>query len=360
MKKILLIIAACILLTPLFSYSYEIDVEITIKDLDGNNIPNLNFLLINKAKSSTENVTTDSEGLLKTKLHKGDNIVLSFESIEEKPAYNISIPADIKYKQYRLVCRLPVVIADNVKDNKKFSSTGKKIDITITLQNKDRRTLNNHKFLLFNSDSVKIGEGQTDGTGKFRTKLVDGNLYFVVTMVYGIEYYDHFIIDPEAKIYNYRLILPFPSQGHQPPGDGDFVDNISFGKQRKDNFEPDELKNSGYRRTYILENVNFESGKWNLKPESFHALNELLGELTSKPNMVIEIAGHTDNVGKEKDNQILSERRAETIVKWLISKGIDGNRLTPRGYGELYPIATNETAAGRAKNRRSEVRVISE
>lgn len=67
----------------------------------------------------------------------------------------------------------------------------------------------------------------------------------------------------------------------------------------------------------------------------------------------IEINGHTDNIGKEADNQKLSEKRAEAIVDYLVSKGIEKRRLSAAGFGSTQPIASNETEEGRKKNRRA-------
>jgi OmpA-OmpF porin, OOP family len=75
--------------------------------------------------------------------------------------------------------------------------------------------------------------------------------------------------------------------------------------------------------------------------------------------VVVEVAGHTDSIGTEEYNQGLSERRAESVRAYLESKGISATRLTARGYGELQPIASNDTEEGRAQNRRSEMIVLS-
>jgi outer membrane protein OmpA-like peptidoglycan-associated protein len=72
----------------------------------------------------------------------------------------------------------------------------------------------------------------------------------------------------------------------------------------------------------------------------------------------VEIGGHTDNVGSDESNLQLSDSRAKSVVEYLVSKGIDASRLTYKGYGETQPIADNESDEGRAKNRRTEFRVI--
>ena len=111
-------------------------------------------------------------------------------------------------------------------------------------------------------------------------------------------------------------------------------------------------------KSFILEDCNFETGKADLKEESFKVIDELVAYLNRKDDERIELGGHTDNVGKPKSNQILSEARANTVRTYLLSKGIDPNRVTAKGYGLSKPIATNKTAAGRAQNRRTEVTIL--
>ena len=77
-------------------------------------------------------------------------------------------------------------------------------------------------------------------------------------------------------------------------------------------------------------------------------------------SLVIEIAGHTDDVGAAEANQTLSEDRANTVRDYLLKKGIALERVTAKGYGDTQPVADNSTAGGKQKNRRTEVRIISE
>ena len=79
--------------------------------------------------------------------------------------------------------------------------------------------------------------------------------------------------------------------------------------------------------------------------------------MNQNSTLTIEIGGHTDNVGSDSYNQKLSEARAKSAVGYLVRKGITSNRLKAKGYGESSPIATNETDAGRTKNRRVEMKV---
>ena len=109
----------------------------------------------------------------------------------------------------------------------------------------------------------------------------------------------------------------------------------------------------------VLRNVFFDTDKSTLKPMSYTELDKLVEILNNNPKMKIEIGGHTDNVGTKTYNQKLSQSRAEAVVNYLISKNISKDRLDFKGYGMDEPIASNDTADGRAQNRRVEFKIIS-
>jgi outer membrane protein OmpA-like peptidoglycan-associated protein len=111
-------------------------------------------------------------------------------------------------------------------------------------------------------------------------------------------------------------------------------------------------------RTFNLNDVHFETNKAVLIPNSFPTLDELAEVLLLKEEMNVEIAGHTDAVGDEASNLALSQKRAESVVNYLIKKGIPSSQLQPKGYGESAPIADNETLEGRKENRRTEARIL--
>jgi outer membrane protein OmpA-like peptidoglycan-associated protein/Tol biopolymer transport system component len=109
----------------------------------------------------------------------------------------------------------------------------------------------------------------------------------------------------------------------------------------------------------VLNNIFFESGKAELKPESKVELNKLVQFLTNNPGVRIEIGGHTDAIGNDASNQALSEQRAKSVTTYLIANKVDAARLESKGYGKSKPLATNETETGRAINRRTEFSIIS-
>jgi outer membrane protein OmpA-like peptidoglycan-associated protein len=108
----------------------------------------------------------------------------------------------------------------------------------------------------------------------------------------------------------------------------------------------------------VLRNVFFESGSAELLKISETELNKLMWTMNKNESMKIEIRGHTDHVGDDQANQILSEARAKSVFQYLISKGIDATRMSYKGFGESQPLADNETEEGRRLNRRTEFKIL--
>jgi outer membrane protein OmpA-like peptidoglycan-associated protein len=104
----------------------------------------------------------------------------------------------------------------------------------------------------------------------------------------------------------------------------------------------------------VLEGITFATGKSDVTPESEQILMKALKTLTTYPEISVEISGHTDNVGSAKSNQKLSQRRADSVKGWLVSKGISADRITAVGYGEDKPRVANDTKENMRLNRRIE------
>lgn len=111
--------------------------------------------------------------------------------------------------------------------------------------------------------------------------------------------------------------------------------------------------------TIHLKNIFFETNQFELLPESFVELDILYQLLLDNQSLKVEISGHTDNVGSTTSNQVLSEKRALSVLNYLIEKGISKDQIISKGYGETMPIASNETEEGRAMNRRTTVKILS-
>jgi len=100
--------------------------------------------------------------------------------------------------------------------------------------------------------------------------------------------------------------------------------------------------------------VVFETGSDKLSPESDAVLEHVQQYLEGTPNVtLLRIEGHTDNVGQPADNQVLSEKRAMSVARWLVAKNISCKRILPVGFGDTKPVADNKTEEGRAQNRRT-------
>jgi OmpA-OmpF porin, OOP family len=109
---------------------------------------------------------------------------------------------------------------------------------------------------------------------------------------------------------------------------------------------------------WILEGVNFDFDKSNIKPKYYPKLNNAVDVIRQHPGLKIEIQGHTDNYGTPEYNRKLSDRRAKAVRQYLAPKVGKTAKLTSKGYGEAKPIDTNKTSAGRANNRRVQLDVI--
>lgn len=145
-----------------------------------------------------------------------------------------------------------------------------------------------------------------------------------------------------------------------PDTDGDGVndeeDKCPKLKGTVANFGCPEIKVEDKKRVEIAaKNILFVTGSAKLQSKSFKGLNDVVAIMKENPDMLLAIDGHTDNVGSDEFNQKLSDDRANSVKNYLVSKGVDESRITATGHGESMPIADNKTAAGRQKNRRSEL-----
>ncbi len=177
--------------------------------------------------------------------------------------------------------------------------------------------------------SKKIYSAKTDATGNASLRLPS-----------GFEYMIKFKMVSDTVL---KGRLDIPAVGENEFYSNPFTINIVY--------EP--------ARSFTLDNVLYDVGKATLKPASYKELNELFDYLQWKPQIVIEIAGHTDNIGKDEDNLKLSLQRSQSVKAYLVKKGIGLQRIQVQGYGPGQPIADNATAEGRQTNRRTEVRILS-
>lgn len=165
----------------------------------------------------------------------------------------------------------------------------------------------------------------------------------------------YFILLPTGKKYSYYIdskdyypisrIVDFTNSGLYP----NYKDNITLVS-----YEEMKQKQLAVR----INNIFFDFNKSELKPESYPELDRLFNYLKENPDIRVEISGHTDNIGTDEYNLSLSQSRANTVKEYLVSKGIDSERIVSKGYGKTRPVAINDTDEGRQLNRRVEFKII--
>ena len=142
-----------------------------------------------------------------------------------------------------------------------------------------------------------------------------------------------------------------------------------FGGTKRGNFELITLEIEGMKQDItanemlqaintkgsVTLQINFETGKSVIKPESQTIVDQIAAMLVSDPSLKVSIEGHTDNAGTAASNKTLSENRAKSVVAALVAKGIDKTRLSSKGWGQDKPVADNGTEEGKGKNRRVEI-----
>ena len=139
-------------------------------------------------------------------------------------------------------------------------------------------------------------------------------------------------------------------------GGGDVATTVSVSNEPKQNIKLTlRYKRPPPRPPFVLKGVNFDTGSAVLRHESALRLDLVVDFMKRRKSAVVEISGHTDNVGNSKTNKTLSMKRAQACREYLISKGIEGNRMTAVGFGGERPTVPNDSVENREKNRRIEV-----
>jgi len=166
---------------------------------------------------------------------------------------------------------------------------------------------------------------------------------------------------------SFKIVLPY-DKNYSIRASADHFFAIS------ENLNLDSLTRMGYREihkdlylvpveigeTVRLNNVFFDTDKWDLRPESFVELDRVVKLLLENPDIEIEISAHTDSRASDEHNFKLSDNRAASVMNSILSKGISSNRITAHGYGETRPIAPNDTEENMQLNRRVEFKIVKE
>jgi len=162
----------------------------------------------------------------------------------------------------------------------------------------------------------------------------------------------------------YKIVLPYGQKYSMRAIAKDFIaegDNVDLTQTKGfQEIKGKELKLIPIEvgRSIRLNNIFFDTGKAELRPESGPELDRLVITLNEAPKMVIEVDGHTDNTGSNEINTKLSQDRADAVREYFISKGVEPDRVASKGFGETKPVSTNDTDEGRQQNRRVEFVIV--
>lgn len=200
--------------------------------------------------------------------------------------------------------------------------------VAVTVMDMKGKMQKGEEVLFISEKNGKRFSCRTDAKGKAMTELPIGDVYTIKLKTLK-----------DTAMYS-TFEIPTPPQGNYYTTP--FTVEIEF----------------EHPRSVTLDNVHFDTGKPTLRPESFHELNEIADYMKWKEEEQYEIAGHTDNVGKDADNLKLSQARAAAVKDYLAKRGINAVRLKAKGYGATKPIADNTTEDGRQTNRRTEVKIL--
>jgi outer membrane protein OmpA-like peptidoglycan-associated protein len=199
--------------------------------------------------------------------------------------------------------------------------------VTVTVKDPDGVVIPNDKIIFTGQKTGKKIIGITDAKGTFLVRLPSGDTYDIKISAIGddLEYntIEIPIIPANATFQDMALTITYWM--------GD---------------------------SFVLSNLNFETGRAKIQPNSYSTLNKLADYLKRKKGLKILIAGHTDNVGTAAANVKLSKDRALAVRTYLLKKGIAATRISTKGFGMDRPIADNATPQGRAENRRTEIQII--
>jgi outer membrane protein OmpA-like peptidoglycan-associated protein/tetratricopeptide (TPR) repeat protein len=257
--------------------------------------------------------SNNATGKFLVSLPAGKNYIVKISANGYEPdEENFNIPAGEKFKELDLMIEL------KRKDQL--------VEINGIITDETGKALPGNIEIVNNSTEEVVAKTVADKSGNYRVKLKAGKNYGIVATEEG---------------------YLFQSLNIDIPPDKDHIDLPSI-----------KLKKIKIGSNMVLNNIFFDFDKASLRPDSKPELARVLNLLKDNPGMKIEISGHTDNKGSAVYNQRLSEARAKSVTDFLISAGIEKNRLTYIGYGFTKPIASNETEEGRQLNRRTEFKVI--
>lgn len=199
------------------------------------------------------------------------------------------------------------------------------VNIVAKVTNFENEAINGEKIIFISRSSKKRMEMVSDAEGKFKLSLPAADTFDVKIERAGLE-----------NDYTY-IAVPVVPEGYE-------MASLRLTIQ---------ISETG---SFTMNDLKFETASAKINASSYEGLDKLVDYLKRKKDIKIEVSGHTDNEGNPQANQELSEKRAQAVKTYLVNKGISASRITTKGYGATQPIASNDTANGRAKNRRTEIK----
>jgi len=220
--------------------------------------------------------------------------------------------------------------------------------------------MSNIDVTLYEGSKNAIANTKTNSQGKFEFINLSPNSNYQIKLDANSNeiYAEMLMIDDNGKPFMTSNSKNMDKNGFFKFEKLPFITELELTLIMEDDIELTDFSNLTIGNSTTLNNIHFESGKYELLSRSFRELNRLVETLKQNNSMKIEIQGHTDNTGNSSSNKILSEKRAKTVVSYLIDNGIQKNRLTFSGLGDSKPISDNSTEGGRKKNRRVEYVVV--
>ncbi len=205
----------------------------------------------------------------------------------------------------------------------KIKPTPTEAAMKLIVEDKEQKPIPGIVVTLTGPDGKKIYTEETDAMGYTETLVPIGKKYEIVYLSLGQKDFAANVNVTSEPMQNIKLTLRFKKWSAEPGG-------------------------------FVLEGIEFDTGKASIRPDSLPRLDSVIEFMTHKKSARIEIAGHTDNVGSKAANKSLSQKRAESVRDHLVSKGIDKSRIEAKGYGDERPMVPNDSDANRQKNRRIE------
>ncbi|MDX2024516.1 MAG: OmpA family protein [Deltaproteobacteria bacterium] len=213
----------------------------------------------------------------------------------------------------------------------KIKATKTEAAMKFVVVDKDKGPVAGIVICLTAPDGKKFYTEETDATGYAEVLVPIGQKYELVYLSLGRRDISAHVNVTNEPNQNVKLTLRYK----RPP-------------------PPPEIKRNKGAPRFVLNGVNFDTGKATIRPESFARLDAVVEYMQHKLQSRIEISGHTDNVGNPKANKALSLARAQACRNYLVNKGIQGDRIVAVGVGDEHPMASNDSEEGRQQNRRIE------